>query len=74
MDGIHSLGTVYREETVDALLYSLLCFNEFLGVDISLRLGEFLGKVVSDSHRKHEISVSKTLHKGRSSKAVSAVV
>ena len=53
-----------NQKVVDTGLYGLLRLGELLDGHVGLGLCELMGKIVADGDRKHEVTVSKTLHEG----------
>ena len=71
---VHRFGTLYCKELGNLFLHGLFRLFKFGGVGVRLWLCKLMGKIISDGIRQDEVTVCQTLHQGRCTQAVSAVV
>ena len=74
VDRIDRALALDAHQAVDFLLYALLSLVELRTVCWNLRPDSLVSKIVLDGVRKNEVTVSKTLHEGRSTETVSTMV
>ena len=74
MDRIHRALTLNSHQFVNLILYSLLRLSELRQVGRHARNTNLVREVVLDGVRQNEVTVSQTLHEGRSTETVSTVV